>query len=392
MHPVQHRATARLRTYPNHADAAALRDLFSPHESESRPIVVFSVSAGEPHKSIPAGLVRQLVAGVAGAGCVPVFVGRTYERNFREEQRGSWINEGIDLIDRLTVPGTARLVQLAAGVVCCHSSINMLAAMERKPQLLLYPESIFETFIRPRTIWAAGIDDADTVHGRFDDYNTRMTERFLMRVEAKTRQPLARKGVEPAHIDVREFLETLPNVKNPITGEDYRQADWFRAWNGYPCYTRAAELIRPKSILEIGAFLGFGLAAFIHGASKIDRVTAMDNESYIPGSQELCAANLSFFGGGKEFVRSLEETRGTYDLVHVDADHTFQGALDDIAFAWGLGPRVMLVDDYGFLEDVRRAAQAFAAHHSLPYKVWQSYRGWAVFARPKAFAALPEEL
>ena len=52
----------------------------------------------------------------------------------------------------------------------------------------------------------------------------------------------------------------------------------------------------------------------------------------------------------------------------------------------------MLVDDYDFLEDVRRATQAFAAHHSLPFKLWKSYRGWAVFAEPKTFKSLPDEL
>jgi hypothetical protein len=298
----------------------------------------------------------------------------------------------VELVDRLTVPGTARLVQQAAGVVCCHSSISMLAWMERKPVLLLYPESTYETFIQPRTLWALGVDYPETVHGRFDEYDDEMRGRFLMRVEGAARRPLKRTGAREGRLDVRDFLRTLPVTRNPATGYDYTEADWFNVWNGYPFYVRAVEEIRPASVLEIGTFLGFGLAAFAYGCETIERLTSLDNESYIPGSQQACAANLSFFRGETRLVGSLEEARGEYDLIHVDADHTFAGALHDMAFAWGLGPRVMLVDDYAFLEEVRQAVGAFAAHHRLPFKVWNSYRGWAVFARPETLASLPDAL
>ena len=247
--------------FPTDADAETLRALFSDPRAKRKPIVVFSVSAGEPYKSLPAALIPRLVADVADAGCIPVFAGRTYERNFRQELRDAWVNKGIELIDRLTVPGTARLVQEAAGVVCCHSSINMLASMERKAQLLLYPQSLFETFFRPRTQWAAGIDYAETVHGQFDEYDTQMMERFLLRIVGMTKKRLEPKGSRAKQDDVGEFLKTLPITKNSVTGEDYTATDWFTAWNGYPFYVRAAEVIRPKSVLEIGSFLGFGLAS-----------------------------------------------------------------------------------------------------------------------------------
>jgi hypothetical protein len=359
-------------------------------EAAGRPIVVFAVSGGEPHKSLPRALVDRIAADVAEAGCLPVFVGRSYERNFREELK--CFSVGVETVDRLTVPGTARLVQQSAGVVCCHSSINMLAWMERKPVLLLYGEAAFQEFIRPRTLWALGADYAETVHGRFSEFDDGMMGRFLMRVEGAAGKPVKRRGARAGRIDVRDFLKTLPVTRNPVTGDDYTGADWFTAWNGYPFYVRAVELIRPASVLEIGAFLGFGLAAFAYGVDTIQRLTSMDNESYIPGSQQVCAENLTFFGGEKRFVRTLEDARGDHDLIHVDADHGFAGALHDMAYAWGLGPRAMLVDDYHFLGDVRQAVDAFAAHHGLPFKVWKSYRGWAVFARPDTFAALPDEL
>ena len=379
-----------VRFYPSAADEEVLASIAQRAAGEGRPVVVFSLSAGEPYKSIPRLLVPPLVDAVTAAGCLPVFVGRTYERNFREELKGPWLTRGIDAIDRLSVAGTARLVQQASGIVTCHSSINMLGWMERRPQLLLYPRALYDTFIRPRTQWAIGIDYPETVHGLFDDCNGRMLERFLMTVESAAGQPLNRPA--GAVMDVRDFLTTLPVTRHLQTGEDFTQTDWFRAWNGYPAYALAAATIKPSSILEIGTLIGFGLASFIYGSDTVERITAMDGEVYLAGSQEACARNLEFFAGDKQFVRTLDAARGQYDLIHVDADHSFAGALHDIAFSWGLGPKVILVDDYNFLEDVARAVRTFAAHQGIPFRTWRSYRGWAVFAQPDVYERLPEHL
>jgi len=194
------------------------------------------------------------------------------------------------------------------------------------------------------------------------------------------------------HGDIHAFLKSLPVTRNPVTGCDCTEGEWLFTANAYPLYVRAAEIVRPTSVLEIGAFLGFGLAAFLCGAPSIARVTVVDNEYYMPGSLKACADNLAFFNGEKRFVRTLEEGRGEYDLIHVDGDHTFPGALHQMAFAWGLGPRVMLVNDYTYLDDVRRAADTFAVQHALPFKIWRTYRGWAVFARPETFRSLPDAL
>jgi hypothetical protein len=375
--------------YPSAADEELLASIARRAADQRRPLVVFSLSAGEPYKSIPRLLIPRLVNAVASAGCLPVFVGRTYERNCREELKGPWLALGVDAIDRLSVPGTARLVQQAAGVVACHSSINMLAWMERRPQLLLYPRSLYDTFIGPRTQWAVGIDYPETVHGLFDDCDRAMVERFVMSIETTADQAVRAPAMAA---DVRDFLKTLPVTAHPHTGEDFTQTDWFRAWNGYPAYALAAATTKPTSVLEIGTLLGFGLASFIHGSDTVARITAMDGEVYVTGSHDACARNLEFFSGEKRFVRTLDAARGQYDLIHVDADHSFAGALHDIAFSWGLAPKVMLVDDYDFLKDVTRAVHAFAAHHGVPFRTWKSYRGWAVFAQPGVYEQLPEHL
>lgn len=196
-------------------------------------------------------------------------------------------------------------------------------------------------------------------------------------------------------VDIREVIATLPHTSNPTTGEDYRTADWVTAENGYPFYVKAAEAIQPENILEIGSFLGFGLVAFLAGYPDVDRVTSMDNETYLADSRNLCRENVEAVGRNVGTFRDYTELNaatGDFDLIHVDAHHTVEDAIHDMAYCWALRPRVMLVDDYLFLGDVAKAVHWFAAHHGIPFKVWESYRGWAVFAEPATFETLPETL
>jgi hypothetical protein len=123
------------------------------------------------------------------------------------------------------------------------------------------------------------------------------------------------------------------------------------------------------------------------------RLDSVDDESYIPGSRALCRENVRHAGLDVECFASLNATRGRRsDLIHVDADHSKEGALLDMAHCWALRPRVMLVDDYLFLGDVREAVHTFARRLGLPFKVWRSYRGWAVFADADVRAGLPDTL
>jgi ADP-heptose:LPS heptosyltransferase len=131
------------------------------------PYVVFSVSAGLPERDVPTNLVEHLVDLAVAHSLLPVLVGRNYPRLDRREQR---LRDGrvLDLIDRLTVPGVAAAVRRSLGVVCCHSAINMLAWLLRKPQLLLYPQSVYNRHIAARDRWAFGIDFEECRHARFD--------------------------------------------------------------------------------------------------------------------------------------------------------------------------------------------------------------------------------
>jgi hypothetical protein len=129
--------------------------------------VLFSASAGLPQRDIPRQLIEQLFRLAIAHSLLPVFVGRNYQRLDRSELL---IRESgtVNFVDRLTVPGVAAALEGARGVVCGHSALNILAWLRRKPQLLLYPQSVQVSHIARRDQWAFGIDLEECRHACFD--------------------------------------------------------------------------------------------------------------------------------------------------------------------------------------------------------------------------------
>jgi hypothetical protein len=50
---------------------------------------------------------------------------------------------------------------------------------------------------------------------------------------------------------------------------------------------------------------------------------------------------------------------GKFDLVHIDGDHTYQGALNDMKLFWFACRNTMVVDDY---KEVKNSVAAFMAN------------------------------
>ena len=216
-------------------------------------------------------------------------------------------------------------------------------------------------------------------------------------------------------IEILEVLRTLPNLYNPASGEKYDDSDFFNVKNGYPYYVRAAEIIKPQRTLEIGSLLGFGLISFAAGFPGCREIVSVDNESYMPHSRKLCQENFEagwlkmteldarFSVEGRpeifscahysELLRRSRRVRPNFDLVHIDGDHSYEGTIADMLFGWSLKPRVMLVDDYYFIDSTRVAVDSWARYYDIPFKTWDSFRGWAVFTSDESeFANLPDNL
>jgi hypothetical protein len=174
---------------------------------ENQPYVLLSVSAGLPSRNIPGKYAHDLALLARRHSLQPVFVGRNYERMGRSEFRpGNGF--AIDLVDRLTVPGVGRAVQNAAALVCCHSAINILGWLLRKPQLLLYPQSVYQEHIARRTLWAFGVDHAECHHANFDD------PRMMQLAEAlfhRAALELPRSGGAIPHFKAKVgYMKTIP--------------------------------------------------------------------------------------------------------------------------------------------------------------------------------------
>ena len=74
-----------------------------------------------------------------------------------------------------------------------------------------------------------------------------------------------------------------------------------------------------------------------------------------------------------------------YQLWHIDGAHDFKGALSDLILAHQMGAQWMLLDDYDFSPEVRRAGQVFAgmyrAHYTTDYKGDGGMRGNLLYTR-----------
>jgi hypothetical protein len=183
-------------------------------------------------------------------------------------------------------------------------------------------------------------------------------------------------------MEIKQLLEALPH-------RTWQGEEQFESAEAYPAYVELSRELQPLSILELGAFEGYGLIAFWMGCGPVvERLDWVDNEAYTPGTNAHCEANLE--AAAKLLGWQVPDSQGVdnrsklawtgrYDLIHVDGDHSYSGALLDMVWAWGRRPRWLLVDDYDFLPEVRRAVATFSDLSGLAFEHRPALRGWALF-------------
>lgn len=145
------------------------------------PFVLISATAGTPERNIPKEILKQIVSSLVEKNIKPIFVGRNYYRLCDRKELESIEEFGcgtINMIDRLTVPGTCFLLNHSLGLVTGHTALLMLAWRLRKPVLCLYPKSVVERHFRKPDRWSSGIDNGYTIHGLFNSYNQSMQKSF----------------------------------------------------------------------------------------------------------------------------------------------------------------------------------------------------------------------
>jgi predicted O-methyltransferase YrrM len=161
----------------------------------------------------------------------------------------------------------------------------------------------------------------------------------------------------------KEILASL--LRPEDAGESYLAGSDYYAW-----YQAVAACLAPRIVGEIGVRFGYSLKAMLSAAPSVREVVGWDNESYHPRSLDVALRHLRQDFPGVHFrllkvdtqeLSTLQDSRREgFDLLHVDGDHTFEGAKHDLDIAWAALKQggFLLCDDLS-CEPVRRAFDAF---------------------------------
>jgi hypothetical protein len=163
------RVPAPLQYYPSPEDLEILNEL-------PERFLLTSLSASSDPRSLPESIYMPVISAAVKEGIPVVMIGRSYGKEFPRKEislSGSGI---INLVDKLTVPGSVLALRKAAAMVTCHSSMNIVGWFERKPQFLCYSESTRIAHFIKHDHWSFGANFPETDHMLFSQYST---SRFL---------------------------------------------------------------------------------------------------------------------------------------------------------------------------------------------------------------------
>ncbi len=192
-------------------------------------------------------------------------------------------------------------------------------------------------------------------------------------------------------MNVIDFLKTLPHVEP--------DDDYLNAADYYPFLNALARDFNAERVLEIGVRYGYSAVAFIHG-NRVREYVGLDYDLYDPSSSTKSRANLDYVKAQQhvdvtlikvntQTLDNLDILQGrTFDFIHIDGDHSYEGALTDLRTFWNLlsvGGH-MLVDDSVFYGSVRSACVEFAKQVDEPCYDVKTYRGTWVFLKTRARA------
>jgi hypothetical protein len=151
-------------------------------ELSTKQYVVISASAGDKDRTFPIELLNNIIEHfMKKTDLYLIAVGKTFVRNDRIEVQYPDNPRIINMIDKLSVPATATILQNSRGLITAHSAFNIMGWIERIPQLLLYTQGVFDRHfqVKQRTQWSFGINYPETIHGRFDEYSEALMDNFI---------------------------------------------------------------------------------------------------------------------------------------------------------------------------------------------------------------------
>lgn len=326
--------------YASDADWEHLRPLCM------RPYVAIAPSAGMPCRHVEPRWVVCWIEMALKCGITPVLLGRSYGRLGRVEDFAGYEREGVvNLIDKLTVPGSFLAIRGAVGVCSAHSAAALAAWFELKPLLLVYPEDTRVGHFLREDHWSFGMARGDTFQACND------SDEGVAYATANFFAHLNRLGEEEAM--------GIPNYPYPLQAAAVPLA--FRGSRWTPesdCRLLIHEFgkLPPGNVLELGCSVGattYELArAFpdrtIYAVDSADaRMGFQQNPDRVtPDTFCAHARNLPnvvpIYSCTKKLdLSQLQDVVG----VFVDGDHTYAGVLNDSQICDRLRPRLAAYHD-----------------------------------------------
>lgn len=148
---------------------------------------------------------------------------------------------------------------------------------------------------------------------------------------------------------------------------NFRTSEFFEE---YRTKYAIAMLVKPRSILEIGVRFGYSARAFLSaGDTDIYVGLDIDEPSWGPHHgipREWAQEQLRVAFPAVDIMTYNMNTqtdniflkKSSFDLVHIDADHSYRGALNDMQKFWPLTECVMVVDDFVEVQDAVKTFMA----------------------------------
>ena len=176
-----------------------------------------------------------------------------------------------------------------------------------------------------------------------------------------------------------------------------RLGDHFELWHWeeyYPRYVAWSAFLKPRAILEIGVRFGYTALAMLAPLSELARTyVGIDDESYVADCLEVATTLIQAhspwaraFFHRSDTADGLGDLEGLFELVHVDGDHSREGALRDLrsAFSRLAEQGAVILDDWND-PNVRGACDDFLAETpAVLATYWTSRQGHAYLCHEKA--------
>ncbi|NEU74134.1 methyltransferase domain-containing protein [Hassallia byssoidea VB512170] len=191
-------------------------------------------------------------------------------------------------------------------------------------------------------------------------------------------------------------------IESVIVEEDWKIFDEKRSIatsEYYNFYYSYANSWKPKSILEIGVRRGYSAVSMLIGSGdSLERFVGIDSEVDLPSSSKFAQEIFRAHSNAEIKLINIDTQNsyiqddiGIFDLIHIDADHTFHGCINDVLLALSLSkPGTKIIVDDCLYAPVRAAVEAVAKIYDtdLELKYVTNFRGHGLIQTLRSFPEL----